>query len=530
MNAAIWVTNIKLKKDKVSLILQSSSKIEPRDVSFTYQNAACSHSCPAVFSLTHKKGTEIHVQISLKKINLQAGDWNLPVNLGTEDNPQIIFPVLSNSLRVRLILMSYECRPNPGMILFPMGGDQHKLILRCRPVSPYDDFYTKLKIFLAFGASKLLRPFLKKKNIWLVYEKYCCTAQENGYYFFKYCMEQLSAFESRNIYFILDKTSPQWPSMQKYKDHMIPFMSFRHLLYALTAQLYISPDGKSHLFAWKPKPNPISRELNRHDLFFLQHGVLALKRVDHLFGKTGVSPMTYFTTCSKFEQDIVVQNMGYRPEEAPILGLARWDALEDLSSKVPANILVMPTWRDWLEGQNDEFFQNSDYYRHYMSLIHNKELLNLLKAHKITLIFHIHPKLHEFLHNFQADSSLVKLIPFNTVPINRLIMECSMMITDYSSACWDVYYQEKPILFYHFDNALHEQARGSYIDMEHELFGDRCMTEEQLVSCIREYIENGFREKAVYGNMRKKYFAYRDHNNCQRTYDFIAEKYKKQNI
>ena len=63
------------------------------------------------------------------------------------------------------------------------------------------------------------------------------------------------------------------------------------------------------------------------------------------------------------------------------------------------------------------------------------------------------------------------------------------MITDYSSACWDVYYQEKPILFYHFDNDLHEQARGSYIDMEHELFGDRCMTEEQLVACIREYIE-----------------------------------------
>ena len=527
MNTIIWATNIKIKKDRVSLILQSSAKIYPRKISFTYQNATCSYSWPAAFSLTQKKGTEIHAQISLKELNLQTGDWNIAVNLGTEDAPQILFPVLSKSLRLRLILMNYECRPNPDMILFPMGGDQHKLILRCRPVSPYDGFCTKLKIFLAFGASKLLRPFMKQKNIWLVYEKFCCTAQENGYYFFKYCMEQLSASDSRNIYFILDKTSPQWPSMQKYKDHMIPFMSFRHLLYALTAQLYISPDGKAHLFAWKPKPNPISRELNRHDLFFLQHGVLALKRVDHLFGKTGVSPMTYFTTSSKFEQDIVVKNMGYQPEEAPVLGLARWDTLEDLSANVPANILVMPTWRDWLEGQNDEFFQNSDYYKHYMSLIHNKELLSLLKAHKITLVFHIHPKLHEFLHNFQADSNLVKLIPFNTVPINRLIMECSMMITDYSSACWDVYYQEKPILFYHFDNDLHEQARGSYIDMEHELFGDRCMTEEQLVACIREYIENGFREKALYGNMRKKYFAYRDHNNCQRTYDFIAERYKK---
>ena len=72
MNTIIWATNIKIKKDRVSLILQSSAKINPRKISFTYQNATCSYSWPAAFSLTQKKGTEIHAQIPIDVYKRQA--------------------------------------------------------------------------------------------------------------------------------------------------------------------------------------------------------------------------------------------------------------------------------------------------------------------------------------------------------------------------------------------------------------------------------------------------------------------------
>ena len=36
-----------------------------------------------------------------------------------------------------------------------------------------------------------------------------------------------------------------------------------------------------------------------------------------------------------------------------------------------------------------------------------------------------------------------------------------------------------------------------------------------------EFTENGFQEKQKYAEMRKEYFAYIDHNNCQRTYEYI---------
>lgn len=56
--------------------------------------------------------------------------------------------------------------------------------------------------------------------------------------------------------------------------------------------------------------------------------------------------------------------------------------------------------------------------------------------------------------------------------------------------------------------------------MENDLFGDRCTEQEDLVHLIKDYAENGFQEKQKYAEMRKEYFAYIDHNNCQRTYEY----------
>ena len=94
------------------------------------------------------------------------------------------------------------------------------------------------------------------------------------------------------------------------------------------------------------------------------------------------------------------------------VGLARWDVLENHEDPGRPSILVMPTWRSWLEYLDDEEFRKSEYYRRYTSLIQNRELLDLLKDRGAELIFYIHPKLSRYMKNFHTDSSLVKLISF----------------------------------------------------------------------------------------------------------------------
>ncbi|MBU5482553.1 CDP-glycerol glycerophosphotransferase family protein [Blautia sp. MSJ-19] len=512
MEERIYITELKIKRKTLLITIKHSGSVS------TLQ--ACTHFCNAWLDHTHafpvsQSGTDtLQCSIDISSLETNEGDWEF--FLYDKDSGISYTPTLSNQCRLSLLLGRHYIRSS-GLLYFPMGGSAHKLLIRCRHWQKYDRLSHRIKELTAFIIYKLFGRFLKKEHIWLVYEKYCITAQENGFYFFEYCMKH----EKKHVFFILDKSSPQWEYMQKYHENIIPFLSFRHILYLLCADLYISPDARYHAYAWKPMPNPITRELNRKKLLFLQHGVTAMKKVDHLFGAKGSSPVSYFVTTSEMEQKIITDNFGYTAEQVPVLGFPRWDGLQDTSDPAHPVILLMPTWRSWLEGQDDETFRQSSYYQHYSRLLNNPELQDCLCRHHLKLAFYIHPKLREFISSFHSDDSQIELISFNSVPLHELLMKCSLMITDYSSACWDAYYMKKPILFYQFDLEQYNKTNGSYINMEHDLFGDRCMHQSDLIQFIEEYANNHFHEKSKYADMRKEYFSYQDHNNCQRTYEYI---------
>ena len=121
-------------------------------------------------------------------------------------------------------------------------------------------------------------------------------AQDNGYYFFKYCMENLDEKEKKNIYYVIDKRSDEYKNVEKYGKHVIDFMSVKHMLYIMSMSICISSDSKSHLYAWRTKPSLVKRAIGKKKELFLQHGVTALKQVHQLFGKNGTSSMEYKLT------------------------------------------------------------------------------------------------------------------------------------------------------------------------------------------------------------------------------------------
>ena len=104
------------------------------------------------------------------------------------------------------------------------------------------------------------------------------------------------------------------------------------------------------------------------------------------------------------------------------------------------------------------------------------------------------------------------------------MMSCSLLITDYSSVCWDVLYQNKPVLFYQFDYEMYNLAHGSYINMEKDLMGDRATDAQTLVNFVEEYAKRDFKTKEHYQKKIDNYFTYRDNNNSQRIYEFLKSK------
>lgn len=497
------------------IVLKYRSKVEDVAIPVTYKSKVVNGKLRLVIDIVFND------DMPLKPIY-----WDLRAVIEKYGTEQLVKLKYKNKilLKYKFIVFNCVCKINKSNMVFPYLGKNGALCFCYKENSEYDTAFVKLKEVLVYLTYYFFGYFWRRKNIWLVYEKFSSYAQDNGYFFFKYCMENLSDAQKKNIYYVIDKRSPDYKKVEKYGKNVIQFMSMKHMMYSVAMKICVASDSKPHLYKWRSTPSFILNGINRKEILFLQHGVTALKKVHSLFGKKGTSPMNYFVTTGKIEQEIAVNELLYTEETAPITGFARWDALEDKEDKNDRFILVMPTWRSWLEDVSDEEFMESDYYNHYTSLLKSPELARILKEGNTRVVFYIHPKFAGYIENFKdLVSENITYIPFGQEPLNELMMKCSMLITDYSSVCWDVYYLDKPVLFYQFDYDKYSVAHGSYINMETSLFGNRSTEEKDLIKDIEHFVNNGFEENEKDRADASKYFEYRDNNNSKRIYEFLKK-------
>lgn len=525
-------TQAKIKKIKSSkntctvyMKMRKQDGLKIKDVVLRYRSAL-TYDIPVKYDI---KENDVHyfitAYINFAEMNLRELYWDLRIladKHGFENEIRARF--VNNYWKNKFYITNRQYSAGEGHMTFPYYTKGGCLAFLYRQDSEYDAYSTKVKEIAASGIYVLFKPLLKRKKIWLVYEKFCSMAQDNGYYFFKYCMENLSDEEKKNIYYVIDKKAPDYEKIKEYDDHIIQFMSLKHVLYVLAAVLYVASDSRTHLYAWRCKTSLIRSKIDKRPIFFLQHGVTALKRVGPLFGRKGSSPMTYFATTSKFEQDIVVKYLDYSEAKSPITGFTRWDVLEDTSTKDDKLILLMPTWRSWLEEVSDEDFLKSEYYKNYSSLLQSERLDAILEKNDARMIFYIHPKFAGYLKNFKKTGERITLVPFGQKPLNEIMKKCHLLITDYSSVCWDVYYQKKPVIFYQFDLDHYNNAHGSYIDMENELFGRHAYEKEELIDNIEDCINKDFALLPDDEKNHNHYFEYIDDKNSERTYIYLKSK------
>lgn len=404
-------------------------------------------------------------------------------------------------------------------LLIPFLAQGMGLALMFRNRNEYDRPVYYIKEIVAYLAYLCLRPFWKKRKIWIVYEKLSNFAQDNAYYFFKYCQ---NAYHSKNIYYIIDKRANDYARVKEYGSQVLGFMSFRHMLYSISAQLVVSSESVAHAFSWRRRNSIVLKKLRQKPHVFLQHGVIGFKQVHMFFQKTRFDQADLFITSSDYEKQIILDYFGYRDEEIIVTGLCRWDAIKD-KSEGRREILIMPTWRTQLDDADDAEFLQSDYYARYAALLDDPLLHELMERYDLTLNFYMHPKFHTHSGSFKAMHPRVHVI--SQQPLNELLMQCRMLITDYSSVAWDVYYQNKPIIFYQFDFEEYKRTQGSYMDMETELIGDRALDSDKLMEHIEHYCKNGFAEKDVFRDRRPAYFKYQDRDNCRRIYEEIVSRF-----
>jgi CDP-glycerol glycerophosphotransferase (TagB/SpsB family) len=498
-----------------SLILRYRSKTDPIECTFPVNAEKKSEtSCAVKFS------------IDISQLKLQNYYWDfyleIVINHRTHEirmkNPTF---KVRRQVNKKSIQQSYLYENNFYVQPYVTAANTIALLYKKKEVYETALFYFKEK--LAYSLYISFKWYFDRKNIWLTFEKFSETAQDNAFYFFQYCYKNN---KQKNFFYIIKKDSPDYSNVKQMEDKVLHYMSFKYMVYLFAAKLLISSESKGHVYDIRIQKGLLKKALNHKTQVFLQHGVIGLKRVDQIFKKGIRNSIGLFVVSSETEKKIIKNNFGYKDNEIIVTGLSRWDVLSDQSNNNPS-ILLMPTWRSWMDDLPEDKFIKTQYYQHYVSLLNSPDIDNLLNEFNIQLNFYIHPKFKAYIDKFSSNNKRIRIYQYGEEKVNQLLMRSSMLITDYSSVSWDMYYQKKPIVFYQFDLDDYIKYQGSYINMETELFGDQAKTVDSLIELIKKHAENNFKEDPKYALLRKSYLKYTDRQNSSRIYQEIIKNYQR---
>ncbi|WP_440903303.1 CDP-glycerol glycerophosphotransferase family protein [Catenovulum sp. SX2] len=382
-----------------------------------------------------------------------------------------------------------------------------------------DEFETvnlKWKEMLAYYLYPIFKFFLPK-NIWLTWETNASTAQDNSYFLFNYFRK---VGGNINLYYVIKDNSPDLKKFDGDKSNVLSFLSFKHLLYIQAAKGLVSSQTRQHGYIFRAPKTRVLRCLESKPFVFLQHGVTAFKAIrggqPALNAKSSQNIDTFVVT-SKFEQTIVTDILGYDVKNVPVLGFTRFDNLKLLTDP-RRQILLIPTWRDWLEFEAD--VTESEFFKFYQSLLSNQALIKFLETENVVLKFYMHIKLADCLSNFVFGSNFIKPVFVGEEDVSTLIKESALMITDHSSVAWDFFYQKKPVIFAHFDDHRFPPLNDNYKNEEF-LFGDKCDSVTKVVSAVVQSGSNNFQLNEIFSRKHSEYFPEFEGSHCHATLDYL---------
>ena len=377
---------------------------------------------------------------------------------------------------------------------------------------------SKPKYFIFLCLYYLLYPIChivygRKKN-WIICER-GDDAQDNGYVFYRYLRENHPEI---NAIYLIKKSSPDYRKVASL-GNVVEFGSKKHFLMMIGAPTKIS----SHLFGYSPWVQSTlyyRRHRTRHKHVFLQHGITK-NDLPGFYGDVCKS-IDLFICGAKPEYEYVKEHFLYPHDVVMYTGFPRFDYLNDY--KTNGHILFMPTWRRYLSGLSNEQFIDSEFYNEWKALINNSTLLTICRDNDIHVDLYIHHELQRYSSLFKGNDA-VNVITFGDNPVQSLLKESSILVTDFSSVFFDFAYMHKPIVFYQFDESRYNSghyAKG-YFDYRRDGFGDVVITTSDVVESLKTIVSNNFNMSDEYRERTNRFFTLDKQRNCDRVYKRILD-------
>ena len=404
-------------------------------------------------------------------MNIQDRQLKFPVKVNMRNNEKIEYqyvPLCSTYFADHAIHLR---RNNYG-----------NLVLTCRKMEEIE--YTRwFRFWENPFISKILYQLGQRfKNnsstkISLFYEKFASKAEEGSFDIFQKLREE----GKKHIYFIIDKNSPDYDKI-KHIPGVIRKYSARYYWLLYRANNYISTEMPFHLNVLRSNNRFFRQTVADNDLIFLQHGVTYLKCHDKnsplVAGREGAP--AYIVVGSEKEKQAVEKYMKVQDNQVLKTGLPIFSKIsyKHMTQDSDDIAVIMLTWKPYEESLED--FRESTYYQYTVQIY--ELLTRLLPPEKVIIV--AHPKIESLMEGTPLANSIWKK------PISKVLSIAKLLITDYSSVCYNSFYQGGGVVFFQEDLEFYEKANGKLIPADQEYIGKRTYSLEELQQVLQEGIQN----------------------------------------
>ncbi len=271
------------------------------------------------------------------------------------------------------------------------------------------------------------------------------TSPQDEFELFKYIYSRKdSGFEP---YYIINEHSAAYPSIkEKYGDNIIPYSQENHVKFSWqlrklfrTTKFICSGFQVMHALnlgitdAVKKSPYVYS--------FFTQHGVNFFK--DNFITQSTYSQFLFdkIMISNDFEKELFINKACYKEENIVKNGLFRWDLLSADNAESEKSIFIYFTHRRYLRHLTD--IKESVYVRTITGLLKDPRFTQLVNAYGYTVKVALHHTVLSVCGNDILDGIHI----LDDSEIADAKRDSAILITDYSSMCFEMWFQHKPVIF-----------------------------------------------------------------------------------
>lgn len=394
-------------------------------------------------------------------------------------------------------------------------------VLEIRP----RDIPSIVKLSFTFVPAKIFKRL--RKDIWVITES-PENARDNGYWLFKYAREN---YPEKQVFYPIKRTASDYEKVEQL-GNVIEFGGWKHYFLYWASHKFIGTTQYHGLPDERICSGLCEMRLHRFKHVFLNHGFA--RGISKIINAENTN-YDLIIAMSELEKKIIVELNGQPEEKVKAVGFCRHDNLDD-SLLDKKTIVIMPTWRRWLDYRHEENkhkvreikkrYLASQYYERYMELLNHPRLLRYLEENDLKIIFYLHGYAQAYSDTFHSSSKRVIIAKKNKYYVQDLLKQAAFLITDYSSVFFDFAYMKKPMLYFQFDADEFSQkqyAESKYYQYDRDGFGPITDTADEVVQAIEKSHKNNFRMEQKYMERVDSFFKEFGKDHCQKIYKLIDE-------